>query len=382
MSAPLEGLLVADFSRVLAGPSASMMLADLGAEVVKVERPGVGDDTRAWGPPWTERTSSYFESVNRSKRSVVLDLGDEPDRALARELVARADVLLENFRTGTMARFGLGYDEVHRLNPRLVYCSLTGFGAAAGASLPGYDFVVQAVGGLMSITGDPAGPPTKVGVALVDVLAGKDAMIGILAALADRERTGLGQHVEVNLLSTLLAALVNQVSAHLTTGEPPTRMGNRHPSIAPYETLRCADGILAVAVGNDGQFQRFAAELGRAELARDPRFATNAERVTHRDELVAELEAALAQRSAAEWQRALAAADVPAGIVGDLRSALELATALGLEPTHDVGGGHPPQIRHPITYSRSRVAPATPPPDLGQHDDQIRQWLAEERKQP
>jgi len=381
VSAPLGGLLVADFSRVLAGPSASMLLADLGADVVKVERPGVGDDTRAWGPPWTERTSSYFESVNRSKRSVVLDLGDAADRALARELIARADVLLENFRTGTMERFGLGYDDVRAMNPGLVYCSLTGFGSAAGASLPGYDFVVQAVGGLMSITGDPDGPPTKVGVALVDVLAGKDALIGILAALMDRHRTGLGQHIEVNLLSTLLSSLVNQASAHLTTGEPPGRMGNQHPSIAPYETLRCGEGILAVAVGNDGQFRRLAAWLGRADLADDPRFATNAERVRHRAELVVELEAALAQRSAAEWQRELTAADVPAGVVGDVGAALDLAAALGLEPTEDVGGGHPPQIRHPITYSRSRVAPATPPPGLGEHDDEIRQWLAEERNQ-
>jgi formyl-CoA transferase len=381
VTAPLDGLLVADFSRVLAGPSASMLLADLGADVVKVERPGGGDDTRAWGPPWTERTSAYFESVNRSKRSTVLDLGDPGDRSLARELVCRADVLIENFRTGTMERFGLGYDDVHALNPGLVYCSLTGFGSVAGATLPGYDFVVQAVGGLMSITGDPTGEPTKVGVALVDVLAGKDAVIGILAALADRHRTGLGQHVEVNLLSTLLGALVNQASAYLTTGEPPGRMGNQHPSIAPYETLRCGDGVLAVAVGNDGQFRRFVAELGRPELAGDHRFATNADRVRHRSDLVAELEAALEERSAREWQHQLTAADVPAGVVGDLRSALDLATELGLEPTTGVGAGHPPQVRHPVIYSRSRVTQPTPPPGLGEHDDEIRHWLAEERRQ-
>ncbi len=381
MRPPLDGLLVADFSRVLAGPSVSMLLADLGAEVIKVERPGSGDDTRAWGPPWTEHTSSYFESVNRTKHSVVLDLTNESDRALARELVARADVLMENFRTGTMERLGLGYDEVSRLNPGIVYCSLTGFGSAAGASLPGYDFVVQAVGGLMSITGDSVSAPTKVGVALVDVLAGKDATIGVLAALADRNRSGLGQRVEVNLLSSLLGSLVNQASAYLTTGASPTRLGNRHPSIAPYETLHCGDGIIAVACGNDGQFRRFAAELDRYDLADDPRFATNAGRVTHRDDLVAQLELALSTRTAPEWQNALTAADVPAGVVGDIASALELASALGLEPTQDVGYGHPPQIRHPIRYSRSQVAPPTPPPALGEHDDQIRRWLAEGRKE-
>jgi crotonobetainyl-CoA:carnitine CoA-transferase CaiB-like acyl-CoA transferase len=382
MSAPLDGLLVADFSRVLAGPSATVLLADLGADVVKVERPGSGDDTRAWGPPWTEATSSYFEAANRTKRSVALDLGDPGDLALARELVARADVLVENFRSGTMDRFGLGYDEASATNPGLVYCSISGFGSGAGAALPGYDFVVQAVGGLMSITGEDPGQPTKVGVALVDVLTGKDATIGILAALADRASTGRGQRVEVNLLSSLLGSLVNQASAYLTTGTPPVPMGNRHPSIAPYETLRCADGLLAVACGNDVQFRRLAAALGRPALADDPRFASNTARVGHRAELVTELELVLGTCPAARWRDILVAADVACGVVGDLASAFALARDLGLDPTTDVGPGRSPQVRHPVTYSRSRPVPPSAPPALGQHDHDIRQWLAVGRNQP
>lgn len=379
MTAPLEGILVADFSRVLAGPMATSMLADLGATVVKVERPGVGDDTRHWGPPWTAAgTASYFESANRTKRSVTLDLRDEGDLALARRLVRRADVLVENFRAGTLDRLGLGYDAVTADNPRLVYCSITGFGSGAGAALPGYDFVVQAVGGLMSITGDPDGEPTKAGVALVDVLTGKDAVIGILAALAERERSGRGQRVEVALLSSLLGSLVNQATSCLTTGEAPRRMGNQHPSIAPYETLRCADGMLAVACGNDGQFARLCTGVGRPELAEDPRFATNANRVAHRADLVTALEDALSADTAAAWQERLSDADVPVGEVGDIGTAIARARALGLEPTVDVGGGHPPQVRHPVTYSVTTPVPPTAPPALGEHDDEIRRWLADD----
>jgi formyl-CoA transferase len=375
--APLAGLLVADLSRVLAGPLATSTLADLGATVVKVERPGAGDDTRSWGPPWTPRTSSYFESANRSKRSVALDLRDAGDAALARELCRRADVVVENFRTGALDRYGLGYDQVRRANPGVVYCSITGFGSGAAADRPGYDFVVQAVGGLMSITGEPDGDPQKVGVALVDVLTGKDAVIGVLAALEARRRDGLGQHVEVNLLSSLLGGLVNQASGYLATGSSPRRMGNRHPSIAPYETLRCRDGLLAVACGNDGQFARLAGVLGVGRLAADPRFVSNPQRVLHREEMVGELEAVLAADDAAAWEARLLAADVPAGCVRDVHQALELAESLGLEPLHRVDG-HLPQVRHPVTYSRTEVAPPTAPPLLGEHDDEIRAWLREQ----
>ena len=379
MTAPLDGLVVADFSRVLAGPLATMTLADLGADVIKVERPGTGDDTRQWGPPWTERTSAYFESVNRSKRSITLDLKDPRDQELAVELARRADVLVENHRSGTLEALGLGYAQLSDSNPGLVYCSITGFGSAGGAHLAGYDFLVQAVGGLMSITGSPDGEATKVGVALVDVLAGKDATVGILAALADRERTGRGQHLEVNLLSSLLGALVNQGAAQLATGMSPDRMGNQHPSIAPYETLRCRDGMLAVACGNDAQFGRLAAALGRPHLTDDLRFRTNPSRVAHRSELIQALEDALKTDDAAEWAQRLTAVGVPAGQVGTIGDGIELARSLGLEPTVSVGAGSPDQIRHPVIYSRSAPRAPRRPPAIGQHDDEIRAWLCDRR---
>ncbi|QNK53820.1 CoA transferase [Dermacoccus sp. PAMC28757] len=363
---PLDGIKVADFSRVLAGPLTTMTLADLGAQVLKIERPGVGDDTRHWGPPWTTHSSSYFESVNRTKRSIGLDLKDPEDLAVAREIAAEADVVVENLKSGTMARLGLGYEDLAEANPGLVYCSITGFGSGEGASMAGYDFLVQAVGGLMSITGDAEGEPMKVGVALVDVLTGKDAVIGILAALNERSRSGRGQHLEVTLLTSLLGSLVNQSSSYLATGRSPARMGNAHPSIAPYELLQTGDGPLAVACGNDGQFARLTEVLGVPQLATDERFATNPERVAHRDDLVRELEAALAAASADEWSARLGEVGVPAGVVGDIASAIDLAERLGLEPTLDLGPEHPRQIRHPITYSRSRTQPATPPPDLPQ----------------
>lgn len=381
MTLPLDGIVVADFSRVLAGPLASATLADLGARVIKVERPGSGDDTRSWGPPWTDNSAAYFESANRNKESVVLDFGDPGDLTLARELARRADVVIENFRPGALDRFGLGYDEVRRGNPGVVYCSVTGFGSGGGAHLPGYDFLVQAVGGLMSITGDPdeaGGTPMKVGVALVDVLTSKDAMTGILAALHARHRSGRGQRVEVNLLSSLLAALVNQASAYLTTGATPGRLGNAHPSIAPYELLPCADGPLAIACGNDGQFRKLAATLGDDSLADDDRFATNAARVRHRAELRVALTALLARGDAADWVDRLSAVGVPAGRVGTIADGLALATELGLDPLVPVGDGRPAQVRHPITYSETPITAYTAPPRLGEHSDTVRRWLHEE----
>ena len=382
MAAPLEGLLVADFSRVLAGPLATTTLADLGADVVKVERPGDGDETRHWGPPWTGRSSSYFAGVNRSKRSLALDLRDPADLRRARTLAARADVLVENLRPGAMARYGLGHADLEPANPGLVYCSISGFGAGPGAALPGYDFVVQAVGGLMSVTGAADGEPTKAGVALVDVITGKDAVTGILAALLRRGRTGRGGLVEVDLLSSLLGGLVNQASGYLATGVAPGRMGNRHPSIAPYETLRCADGLLAVACGNDRQFAALASTLGVPALAADPRFARNADRVGHRPELAAALESALAADTAAGWQARLTAAGVPAGRVGDLAAAFALAERLGLAPTVDVGPGEPRQVRHPVRYDGAPLTAATPPPALGEHTADLVAWLDGGPEQP
>jgi crotonobetainyl-CoA:carnitine CoA-transferase CaiB-like acyl-CoA transferase len=377
MAGPLDGVLVADFSRVLAGPLCTMNLADLGATVVKVERPGAGDDTRTWGPPWSSSGSTYFESVNRSKRSVTLDLMDPADHEIALELASRADVLVENYRPGALERHGLGYTQVRALNPGVIYCSITGFGADAGADLLGYDFVVQAMGGLMSITGDPNGQPTKAGVALVDVLTGKDATIGVLAALAARGRSGQGCRVEVNLLSSLLSSLVNQAQGYLETGEAPQRMGNRHPSIAPYETLRCRDGLLAVACGNDGQFVRFAAVIGSPELSSDSRFLTNTARVAHRGDLVVALESALAGQDAATWAQRLTQVQVPAGKVGTIADGFALAERLGLAPTVEVGPGHTRQVRQAITFDPDLVTDPTPPPALGADTDDIRTWLAD-----
>lgn len=388
MRPPLDGVLVADLSRVLAGPLATATLADLGADVVKVERPGTGDDTRAWGPPWAGDASSYFACANRSKRSVTLDLADGAedggDLALARELVRRADVVVENFAAGTLERRGLGYADVAATNPGVVYCSITGFGSRGGAQLPGYDFLVQALGGLMSITGAPdaeGGAPTEVGVALVDVLTAKDAVTGILAALRarDHDPEGRGQRVEVDLLSSLLGSLANQASSYLATGTPPGRMGNAHPSIAPYEMLRCADGPLAVAVGNDAMFARFAAALGEPALAAHPSYLTNADRVAHRADLVADLERLLAADTAEAWAGRLTAAGVPAGRVGTVADGFALAERLGLEPLVEVGtpdAPAPAQVRHPVTYSATPVTRYAAPPRLGEHDREIRAWLA------
>jgi formyl-CoA transferase len=375
VTAPLTGLLVADFSRVLAGPLATMTLADLGATVVKVERPGVGDESRAWGPPWTARSSAYYEALNRSKYSVALDLTDSSDLARAVELARRADVFVQNFRTGDLARYGLDYDSVTAINPRVVYCSITGFGDGPGAGTPGYDFLVQAVGGVMSVTGPAGGEPTKVGLPIVDVLTGKDSVIGILAALAARNSTGQGQHVRTELLSSILGGLVNQAATYLASGRSPGRLGNVHPSVVPYQTLRCADVPIAIACGNDRQFGRLAAVVGRPELADDPRFLTNGDRVQHQAELEALLEGALAGAPAAEWERRLTAAGVPAGLLDDVGGALTRATDLELDPLLDLGPDEVRQVRHPVRYSGTPAAAPAPPPSVGEHTELITAWL-------
>ncbi|MGW7490578.1 CaiB/BaiF CoA transferase family protein [Streptomyces sp. NPDC054786] len=380
----LDGILVADFSRVLAGPLAAATLADLGAEVIKVERPGTGDDTRAWGPPFAaDGTAAYFDAANRSKRGLALDLGDPDDAAAARELARRADVLIENFRPGSLAKYGLDHLATRAANPGLVHCTITGFGSGAGAGLPGYDFVVQAVGGLMSITGEPGGTPLKAGVALVDVLTAKDAATGILAALHHRHRTGRGQLVEVNLLSSLLGSLVNQASGHLATGRDPGPMGNRHPSIAPYETLACRDGqLLAVAVGNDRQFRALAQTLGAPELAEDVRFARNQDRVHHRTDLIKALENRLAADTPRAWAERLTPASVPCGPVNSLSEALELAGRLGLDPVTSVGEDRIPQVTSPLRLSGTPVAQPSAPPRLDEHGTPLRTWLSGPADQP
>jgi len=359
----LDGVRIADFSRVLAGPYATMLLADLGAEVVKVERPGGGDDTRAWGPPWREGESTYFLGVNRNKRSAALDLRTDEGRAHAFALAARADVVVENFAPGAMERFGLGYADIRAANPSVVYASITGFGRGEGAGLPGYDLLVQAVGGLMSVTGPGPGEPTKVGVALVDVITGLHAAFGITAALRHREATGEGQRVEVNLLSSLLSALVNQASGYVAGGVVPQIMGNRHPSIAPYEVFHTADRPLVLAVGNDGQFAKLCGVLGRPEWAADERYAANPSRVAHRAELFADLDAVLRTRPADAWFAQLSAAGVPAGPINDVAGAVALAESLGLAPVADAGGV--PTVAHPVAFSATPASYRLPPPGLG-----------------
>lgn len=358
----LDGLLVADFSRVLAGPYATMLLGDLGADVVKVERPGTGDDTRAWGPPWQGGDATYFLGLNRNKRSVVLDLADEGDRALARTLALEADVLVESFRPGLMASWGLDGDALRAGgNPKLVSCSVTAFGAENPA-LPGYDFLAQAVGGLMHVTGPPDGPPTKVGAAVVDLVCGLLSAVGILAAL----QGGGGHHVETSLMDAALTSLLNQGSAWTLGGVSPTRMGNRHPSIVPYETFATADRPVAIAVGNDRLFERLWEAVG---LEPDPRYATSSARVEHRDELTTRLGEVLRTRGADEWVALLQERGVPAGPVNDVPEAWALAERLGLAPLQD---GFPAP---PLRVDGSRPPVARRPPALDEHGDEIRRWL-------
>lgn len=374
MPGALEGLLVADFSRVLAGPYATMLLADLGATVIKVERPGVGDDTRGWGPPFAaDGQATYFQSVNRNKRSIALDLHDPDDVAVATRLADTADVLIENYRPETLARFGLDAATVRARNPRLVYCSISGFGSGPGASMPGYDLLVQAMGGLMSITGTEQ--PTKVGVALVDVLTGLQATVGILGALQYRERTGEGQQVDVSLLGSLQSGLVNQVSSVVGADTVPRFLGNAHPSIAPYEVFQTADRPMILAVGNDRQFARLAQVLGKPHLSSDPDFATNTVRVANREALVDVLEEVLATRSADEWQSELTSAGVPCGPINDIAQGLALAESLGLAPVVEIDDPRRSephrQVANPIHYSLTPVSYRTAPPDLDEDRTEV-----------
>jgi crotonobetainyl-CoA:carnitine CoA-transferase CaiB-like acyl-CoA transferase len=369
---PLEGILVADFSRVLAGPLAAMLLGDLGADVIKVERPDGGDDTRAWGPPWHDGESTYYLGLNRNKRSIALDLADDDDRALARELGARADVLIESFRPGLITSWGLDGDALRAVNPGLVSCSVTAFGTTSeeATALPGYDFLLQAMGGLMSVTGEPDGRPLKAGTAVVDLVCGLLAANGIQAALVERARTGAGRHVEVSLMDSALTCLLNQGSAWVAAGVRGRRRGNRHPSIVPYETYETADRQIAVAVGNDRMFARLCAVVG---LEEDARFASNESRVAHADELAEALEARLREASAEVWLERLRAAKVPAGPINGIDEAFALASELGMEPSQTVDGV--PLINPPLRIDGERPPIRHRPPKLGEHDDDLRAWL-------
>ncbi|TCC24017.1 CoA transferase [Kribbella sindirgiensis] len=375
VTGPLSGLLVADFSRILAGPYATMLLADLGADVVKVESPG-GDDTRSWQPPVRDGVSTYYLAVNRNKRSIALDLKDPSDLAAAQELARRADVLLENFRPGGLARFGLDYETVAEGNPRLVYASISGFGSGpGGAELPGYDLIVQAISGLMSLTGDPSGEPYRAGISVFDVMAGLHATIGVLSALNLRHETGRGQHVEVNLLSSALSGLVNQSSAYVAGGVVPLRMGNSHPSLFPYEPLPCADGELIITAGNNGQFRKLVEVLGVPELADDPRFDRNEKRTANRDELRPLLVDRLMTRTKLDWFRDIIAAGVPCGPINTVDGGVAFAEDIGLDPVVTVGDI--PTVRNPITFSDSAASYRLPPPSLDEHGAELRKWLSE-----
>jgi crotonobetainyl-CoA:carnitine CoA-transferase CaiB-like acyl-CoA transferase len=370
MPGPLSGLVVADFSRVLAGPYASMLLGDLGADVIKVERPGTGDDTRAWGPPWRDGVSTYYLALNRNKRSVVLDLTDEDDRALARTLAERADVLIESFRPGLMASWGLDGDTIRQTNPRLVSCSVTAFGSGEQAKgMPGYDFLLQAMGGLMSVTGEPEGRPLKAGAAVVDLICGLLATIGIQAALV----AGGGRHVETSLMDSALAALLNQGTAWVAGDVVPSPRGNRHPSIVPYETYEAADRPFAIAVGNDRLFARLCAAIGLPDLAADERFATNEARVANVDALGEAFEGVFRTEPADHWVQTLRGAGVPVGPINRIDEAFALAADLGMQPTDD--SHRVPLVTPPLRLDGERPPIDRPPPQLDEQGEEIRTWL-------
>jgi crotonobetainyl-CoA:carnitine CoA-transferase CaiB-like acyl-CoA transferase len=373
---PLDGLLVADFSRVLAGPYCTMLLGDLGATVVKVESPA-GDDTRSWQPPERDGVATYYLAINRNKRSVVLDFNDPEDLRLAQELAARADVFVENFKPGGLKRFGLDYEAVQQRNASIIYASISGFGTAQGASLPGYDLIVQAMSGLMSLTGDADGPAYRSGISVFDVMAGLHATIGILAALNHRNATGQGQHVEISLFATALSGMVNQTSAYVAGGVVPTRMGNAHPSLFPYEPLPTADLELIIAAGNNRQFNKLCEVLDLPELPHDARFATPIDRNRNREALRPLLVERLRTRTASEWFHMLSAAGVPCGPINSVEGGISFAREIGLEPVVEVGAGDEavPMIRHPISFSLTPPRYELPPPALGRDNEQIRAWL-------
>jgi len=385
-TAPLAGIRVLDLSRVLAGPWCSQLLADLGAEVIKVERPGGGDETRAWGPPYLKDDdgretgeAAYYCAVNRNKQSLTLDLASADGQRIVRELATRSDVLLENYKVGGLAKYGLDYTTLAALNPRLVYCSITGFGQTGPwADRPGYDFIIQGIGGLMSVTGEadghPGGGPQKVGVALVDILTGLYAANAVQAALLERTRSGLGQHIDLALLDTELASLANLALNYLSTGVSPKRMGNAHPNIAPYQVLPSADGHFIVAVGNDGQFCRLCEVMGVAALAADPRFVTNADRVRNRDELAPLLESRSRQRPKQDWLAELEAAGVPCGPINSIGEAFSepqvAARGMVVDLPHPTAGTAR-LVGNPIRLSRTPIAYRNAPPLLGEHSDAV-----------
>lgn len=370
----LDGIVVADFSRVLAGPYATMMLADMGATVIKVESP-TGDDTRAWQPPVREDMATYFLSVNRNKHGIALDLRDEDDLETAHKLLAKADVFIENWKPGGLAKFGMDPEAVAERYPQLVHASITGFGTNGGAHLPGYDLLAQAASGLMDITGEPESPGQKAGVAIFDVVTGLHATVGILGALQERQRSGKGQHIAVNLMSSALSGLVNQTSAYVAGGVVPKRMGNDHPSLAPYGPFAAADQPLILAVGNDRQFRQLTTALGAPQLADDERYATNPARNAHRDDLRATLETYLQHSTASAWVEQFREIGIPCSEVFSIAQGVEFAEDIGLAPVQPTGAEQIPTVKHPIDYSRSHVAYDKAPPKLDEDRQSVLDWL-------
>jgi crotonobetainyl-CoA:carnitine CoA-transferase CaiB-like acyl-CoA transferase len=388
MAGPLAGIRVLDLSRVLAGPWAGQNLADLGAEVIKIERPGVGDDSRAFGPPWVKdaqgrdtRDSAYFTSANRGKKSMTVNLSQPEGQALVRELAAKSDVLLDNYKYGDLQRYGLGYEDLKKLNPRLIYCSVTGFGQTGPyKERPGYDFMIQGMGGMMSVTGEPddkpGGGPQRAGVPIADIITGMYASIAVCAALAHRAQSGEGQQLDLALLDSQIALLAYQNTNYFATGKPPRRIGNLHPNIVPYQPFRCADGEVILACGNDNLYRKFCAAAGCGELAQDPRFATNGKRVENREELTRLLGAIFAKRTKKEWVELLDAAGVPNGPINDIAQVFDepqvKARGVRIEAAHPVAGTVP-MVASPMRFSGTPLEHKTPPPMLGEHTDEVLQ---------
>jgi len=388
---PLAGLKVLELARILAGPWVGQLLADLGADVVKVERPGAGDDTRGWGPPFVEAadggdlSAAYFHSCNRGKRSIAVDFESAEGQALVRRLAAHADVVIENFKVGGLKKYGLDYESLKKVNPRLVYCSITGFGQNGPyASRAGYDFMIQGLGGIMDLTGDPDGEPQKIGVAYVDIFTGVYSVVGILAALRRRDQTGEGTHLDMALLDVQTSVLANQAMNYLASGKSPRRMGNAHPNIVPYQVFPVADGHVIVAVGNDGQFSRFVTVLGQPELAQDERFSTNANRVRHRTELVPILTSLTLRTTREALLAALESQGVPAGPINTVADvfadAQVIARGMRIDlPSPAAKGGAIPSVRSPIVMNGEPMAASRPSPRLGEHTDEVLSdpsWIA------
>jgi len=386
MAGPLSHIRVLDLSRVLAAPWTGQILADLGAEVIKVERPKTGDDSRAFAPPWIKDAngkdtteSAYFTCANRGKKSITLNIANPEGQGIVRELAKQCDVLLENYKYGDLARYGLSWDDLKKINPRLVYCSVTGFGHTGPMrERPGYDFMIQGMGGLMSITGErddlPGGGPQRAGIPISDLITGMYAAVAVCAALAHRAETGIGQHLDLALLDSTVAVLANQGANYLATGKPPARIGNAHPNIVPYQAFKTKDGDMIVACGNDGQFRKLCEVAGRAQLADDPRFATNGKRVENRETLVPMIAAIVATRTTRDWIDALDAVGVPVGPINDLeqvfREPQAVARGLRVELDHPLAG-KVSLVRSPMRFSETPVEHKAPPPTLGEHTDEI-----------